>query len=129
MQIMSSRKRRISYDHTPQEIPSKRSKLLSTLWRAEEVEGSITKDVAVNTASSHSATQGNRRKVNAVIGENSQEYPIEWEDLLSNRRPKPNWVGCVFCMLSRKPQAVLSAFDSLKLMLHRNGKSTLMNLQ
>lgn len=90
---MSSRKRRICHNITPQEIPSKRAKLLSTIWNTNEEEGED-RDITVDTTRSRSSTRRSRRKVKAIIGESLKEYLVDWEDLNNNQISKPSWVGC-----------------------------------
>lgn len=89
---MSSRKRRICHNITSQEIPSKRAKLLSTIWNTNEEERGD-RDITVDNPRSRSSTRRSRRKVKAIIGENLKEYLVDWEDLNNNQKPKPSWVG------------------------------------
>ena len=84
---MSFRKRKISPDIGTERTPSKRAKLLSSLWKAQE-------ETVGTTQESQKTSSSPLYRIKAIIGERSDEYLIDWaDDPITGERFKPDWVS------------------------------------
>ena len=84
---MSFRKRKNSPDPGTEKTLSKRAKLLSSLWEAED-------ETVGTTQESQKSPSSPVYRIKAIIGERSNEYLIDWaDDPITGERFKPDWVS------------------------------------
>lgn len=85
--IMSSRKRKNSTNPEITRNPSKRARLLSTLWDSQD-------EKVGNSASSQGYTSSLEFQIKAIIGERPTEYLIDWADNpITGETFTPDWVS------------------------------------
>ena len=84
---MSFRKRKNSPDSGTEKTLSKRAKLLSSLWKAQE-------ETVGTTQESQKSPSSPVYRIKAIIGERSNEYLIDWaDDPITGERFERDWVS------------------------------------